>query len=77
MKKGTGKTALLSMILIPAEIISILIGSYRLIIKKMFIKRMFFLEIQANLMFTHISNRKLLIAYIKYNSLRCYMQYKH
>lgn len=31
MKKGTGKTALLSMILIPAEIISILIGSYRVV----------------------------------------------
>ena len=29
MKKGTGKTILLSMILIPAECISILIGSYR------------------------------------------------
>ena len=31
MKKGTGKTALLSMILIPVEIISILIGSYRVV----------------------------------------------
>ncbi len=31
MKKGKGKTAMLSMILIPAEIISILIGSYRVV----------------------------------------------